>query len=312
MRIFNSLVILVLSFSLVLPVCVSAQSSDFYNKNFKWSYGGYDYSWNLSIPKALYDNYESVSLYSRIKGGIGGYGFLTTTEDPYIGNMATQLNKSASEKGYGSFETVSFVLCFVQSLRYTSDDVTTGYDEYPRFPVETLVDDGGDCEDTSILFATLVILLGYGTVYLNPEGHVAVGVLGEEGILGYYFQYDERRYYYCETTGDGWGIGDIPEEYEDVKARIYEINLWQQYEASTYYPTATTTPTPRPTSTNTPTPSPKPKQIDWVLIITIATLLVVIAVIAVAYGVERKKKNRPETGSPQYDIPPPPPEWRNK
>ena len=102
------------------------------------------------------------------------------------------MNDTTTQLGYNSFDQVSFVLAFVQSLPYTSDSVTTGHDEYPRFPIETLVDDGGDCEDTSILFATLTLIMGYGTVYINPPDHYAVGILGNN-LNGTYWTYPTAR-----------------------------------------------------------------------------------------------------------------------
>ena len=176
--------------------------------------------------------------------------------------LAIELNETAAEKGFDQYETVSFMLAFVQSLPYTSDNVTTGYDEYHRFPLETLVDDGGDCEDTAVLFGTFVLEIGYGVVYINYPNHLAVGVQGKD-LLGYYFTFNDKKYYYCETTGDGWEIGDIPKQYVDGTARIYSPSTSVQYViksvpsplpiiGSPYEPT----PTPQPTSTPIPTPHP--------------------------------------------------------
>ena len=190
---------------------------------------------------------------TRVQYQASGYGFLTTTNDDYLQMVAEELEDASSQKGYGSYDEVSFVLAFIQSLPYTSDSVTSGHDEYPRFPLETLVDNGGDYEDTAILFATLTLILGYGTVYINPPEHYAVGILGEEGLPGYYFTYKDKPYYYCETTGDGWEIGDLPPEYQDVEAKIYEINTYQQY-----VPESWNMPTIRPKPTIPPTPSPNP------------------------------------------------------
>ena len=243
-------VFLALSLGLLSPIKIQAQDND-YHQNFEWKYGDYTYYWNLSIPKSLYDAYVDVSALRRTSKGVAGYGFLTTTEDPYVQMLASKLNESATEEGLGVFETVSFVLAFVQSLQYTSDNVTTNYDEYPRFPIETLVDYGGDCEDTSILFATLMLALGYGAVYINPLHHVAVGVLGDD-IDGYYYTYDQERYYYCETTGNGWGIGDMPDEYQNGTAKIYPIKETQQYRVPVVFET------PQPTETSSSTPSPQP------------------------------------------------------
>jgi hypothetical protein len=148
-------------------------------------------------------------------------------------------------------------LAFVQSLPYTSDNVTEGYNEYPRFPIETLVDDGGDCEDTSILFATLTLIWGYGTVYINPTDHYAVGILGN-GLHGTSWEYPQgsnKTYYYCETTGDGFKIGQLPDEFAGQSAYIYPID-----QSTQFVPAVVVTP-PEATSTDSPvtgasTPAP--------------------------------------------------------
>jgi len=195
----------------------------YYYREFEWDYGGFQWTWSLSIPKSLYNTYQGISVSKRTQNGVGGYGFLATTRDSYVIMLANELHESATEKGYESYDEVSFILAFVQSLPYTSDSVTTGYDEYPRFPIETLVDGGGDCEDTSILFATITLILNYDTIFISPPDHCAVGILGKN-LEGSYYTYHDRTYYYCETTGEGWKIGQIPNEYKSVSANLYTIN----------------------------------------------------------------------------------------
>ena len=136
---------LIISAPIILPRQVAAQNSEYYNKSFAWDYNGKHWTWNLSIPKDLYNAYKSVPVSTRTRDGPAGYGFLTTTQDYYIQILAQKLNETTTTLGYNSFDQVSFVLAFVQSLPYTSDNVTSAYDEFPRFPIETLVDDGGDC-----------------------------------------------------------------------------------------------------------------------------------------------------------------------
>ena len=92
--------------------------------------------------------------------------------------LADKLNETATQNGYSSYNEVNFILAFVQSIPYKLDNASTPYQDYPRFPVETLVDNVGDCKSHSILFATLMLILGYGTVFLNPPDHLAVGILG--------------------------------------------------------------------------------------------------------------------------------------
>jgi len=128
---------------------------------------------------------------------------------------------------------VSFALAFVQSMPYASDVVTTGYDEYPRYPIETIVDHGGDCEDTSILFSSIVRGMGYGTVLLKLEkdNHLAVGVRILENIVNNWNQYYPLTYYtaygnmyaYCETTTEGWKLGQKPDELTSTTATIIPV-----------------------------------------------------------------------------------------
>ncbi len=223
------------------------QSDQYYNKTFQWDYNGNHWTWNLSIPKALYDAYKAVPDSTRTRYGPGGYGFLTTTDDYYIRILVQKLNETTTGLKYSAYDQVSFVLAFVQSLQYTSDNVTAGYNEYPRFPIETLVDEGGDCEDTSILFAAITILLGYGTVYISPPNHYAVGVLGNN-LKGTYWTYpadSNRTYYYCETTGSGFKIGQLPDEFQGQSATIYTIDPNRQFVPNIIVdPYVDTTPTP--------------------------------------------------------------------
>jgi hypothetical protein len=322
---FKVLFVLTVTFVVSFPVLFVqpsvAQSSDnYYSQSFEWDYDGRHWTWSLDIPKVLYDAYRGVPVSTRTRYGPEGYGFLTTTKDYYIRSVAESLNQSANNMGYGSFEKISFVLAFVQSLPYTSDNVTTGHDEYPRFPVETLVDDGGDCEDTSILFSTLTQILGYGTIYINPPRHFAVGVLGDD-LAGTYWTYHNKTYYYCETTGDGFKIGDLPAEYEGVTAYMYSMSERAQFVPDveipvTPEPTLTPTPTPAPSSTEDPAitqwptfqpnnpPSSNADLIFYVLIVLIILVPIIVGVTAVSLN--RKRNKLLET--PIGNVPPPPPE----
>lgn len=223
------LAFLVMTTSLVvlLPPRTAFAETDL-QKYFEWHYRGTRWTWNLSIQHSLYNTYKRVPVSERTKYGISGYGFLVTTRDYFVIHVAENLHEAAVEKGYEAYDEVSFILAFVQSLSYTSDSVTTPYDEYPRFPVETLVDGGGDCEDKAILFATLVLILNYGTIFISPSNHLAVGVWGEN-LYGSYCEYQGKRYYYCETTDEGWKIGEVPKEYQGISAHLYSINQHSQY-----------------------------------------------------------------------------------
>ena len=220
--------LIVIIFSNLLNSLSCARAEEQYSRHFSWSYGGTNWTWDMTIPKSLYDTYKSIPLSARTVNDPAGYSYLITTRDSYVVTLANELREVANREGYGTFDEVSLMLAFVQSLPYTSDSVTTGHDEYPRFPIETLVDRGGDCEDTSILFATLALILNYGVIFIIPPKHFAVGILGGEN-QGSYYNYNGGKYFYCETTGKNFRIGDIPKEYNGISVSLFSINQNEQY-----------------------------------------------------------------------------------
>ena len=110
-----------------------------------------------------------------------------------------------------------------QSLNYTSDLTSSGYDQYPRFPYETLFDNGGDCEDTSILSVAILQEMGYDVVLLELPEHMALGIKCSPETRGRSFEYNNNHYYYLETTGSNWEIGEMPEEYEDEPVEVIPV-----------------------------------------------------------------------------------------
>ncbi len=145
-------------------------------------------------------------------------------DDKYIEALAREIEEAASRNDFSDWETVNLAISFVQSLKYTSDNVTTPYDEYPRYPIETLVDRGGDCEDTSILTAAILDAMGYDVVLIQLPNHMAVGILGGESVQGTYFKDGGKKYFYLETTGEGWEIGEVPPQYSGIEtATIHHL-----------------------------------------------------------------------------------------
>jgi len=183
-------------------------------------YNGAEWSWDIKIPQSLYDYYKGIP-----RPPTQNYSVYVTHpwDDTVIGHLVSEVERFAQSEGFSDFEKVEFTAAFVQSLPYTADSVTTPYDEYPRYPLETLVDAGGDCEDTSILLASLLNAMGYGVILVAFPRHCAAGVLCGEGTRGAFFEYGGGKYFYVETTNTGWGIGDIPEEYQGVKAYLYDM-----------------------------------------------------------------------------------------
>lgn len=188
-------------------------------RNFSWEdHLGEEWTWdNVGIEQSRYDFYRNKShtalWYSE-------YTEFVTYEDSLIQSMADELSELYS----GSESKANCILSFVQSLPYLPED-----EEYIRYPVETVVD-RGDCEDTAILFAAIMKAAGYDVALIDLEGHMLTGVvLSSEPTYGtqdyiHWWEKNGKRYYTCETTGEGWNIGDLPEEYQDKSAHVLVVD----------------------------------------------------------------------------------------
>lgn len=108
------------------------------------------------------------------------------------------------------------ILNFVHTYNYIPNN-------YTKRPLETLVDNSGDCDDFSVLAYSLMkhsnidaILAVYSPIndpHVEPY-HMMVGVSGN--FNGEYITYKNKKYYFTETTGtdlkhiSNWKIGDFP------------------------------------------------------------------------------------------------------
>ncbi|MDK2892214.1 hypothetical protein [Methanohalophilus sp.] len=193
-------------------------SDEFITRNYEWEYDNTEFWIQIKFYK---EDYKFYSERSRIRD------YDQFANDPYddelISQIITQIEYLASEAGYGEDEIPYIVTAFVQSLPYVSDSASAGYDEYPRFPFETLYHGGGDCEDTSILLTSLLHEMGYGVALIVLPDHMAVGVQGDDSLLGSYYEYNGIKYFYLETTNSGWDVGVIPSRYRNVEATIIPI-----------------------------------------------------------------------------------------
>ena len=199
----------------------AGSGSEYIEVHYAWNYGKGAWTYDMKIPKSAYDNYKTVD-----RKKIRDYSYYVTdpSDDEYLAGLADKFKEAAEKESHSDLDMVKNIIFFVQNLEYVDDKVGTGYDEYPKFPLETLADEGGDCEDSAILLASLLRELGYGTVLIQFDDHMAVGVKGEDSIQGSYYDVDGTRYYYVETTSPGWDIGEVPEQMKDKPARILDLN----------------------------------------------------------------------------------------
>lgn len=163
------------------------------------------------------------------------YGsYVSDQLDKYIiDSIVSEFEEYGKKNNQTEREIIEHMMSFVQNLKYTTDKRGTGWNEYPKYPVETLVEQEGDCEDTSILMADLLRRYGYGTKLISATsemtdgdtgGHMAVGIKGDEDVWGtYYTDSKGDRYYFIETTSSGTGIGEAPHWMN--KARLRPVGI---------------------------------------------------------------------------------------
>jgi hypothetical protein len=191
-----------------------------YDFSFEGRTEGVDWSVGFYIYKSSYVEKATAS-----RGRSRPEYVTVSMDDGFAGELAQLLSEEADENDItGKREQVEFIIDFVQNLPYVPDDVSTGFDDYTKFLTETLCEAGGDCEDTAIMLAAILQSepFGYDMVLIQPPGHMAAGIYGTD-LPGYYWTADGRKYYYIETTGVGWGIGDLPEEYQDADAYVHQV-----------------------------------------------------------------------------------------
>ena len=183
---------------------------------YEWSVDGESYTYSLDIlysDVVYYRDYYDVSQRQQdIYNDHQRDRTFVTYEDKYIQQIATDFGTMT--EGMTDLERVNFLLAFSQCLGYEDDSVYMGYEEYWKFPLETLYDHGGDCEDTSILLASLAEAMGYDASLLLFPGHMAAGIHIDgdyPDLNGFYLRSDpDKVYYYCETTSTGFTVGQIP------------------------------------------------------------------------------------------------------
>ena len=128
-----------------------------------------------------------------------------------------------NEEGKTKDQLAYNVIHLVQSIPYQYDIDSTGEKEFPKYPIETLYEGCGDCEDMSILLAGALREMNYGVCFFVYDNHVAVGIQGGEGFTSPYFEYNGKKYYYIEATSEGRNVGDIPEDYQGITPKIVPL-----------------------------------------------------------------------------------------
>jgi hypothetical protein len=151
---------------------------------------------NRSVYNGARNTDKSVTIFGNISENIwlaDSYRAMAgdPTQEELYTSLTTEFRKVKAGMGLTDDEYLELMAAYVQSLRYE-----TIAENPAKFPVETVVDASGDCDDKSLLLGGLLSHEGYRVALFSfePEAHMAVGV-GSGDYL-----YKNTNYTFIETT----------------------------------------------------------------------------------------------------------------
>lgn len=211
-------IVLVLLCGIARAQSVSPEDG-YYKVKYSWKYDDVRWSFAVGIPENVYDFYRGRTHYNDDLM----HFVLSEYDRDYIRDIVASFREGGEKRGLSDLDNVFNVVSFVQSLQYVSDESSRGEDEYVRYPIETLVDGIGDCEDVVILAATILHEMGYSVLLVMLPEHLALAVKYDKVFPGTYYEYNGDRYYYLEMTGEGWDLGRIPAQYKTQTATLIPL-----------------------------------------------------------------------------------------
>lgn len=139
--------------------------------------------------------------------------------DPFE-NQFTEFLENILEMGSNfvelntSKDQLEYLLAFCQYLNYYHER-----GEYPKYPMETLIDKGGDCEDTAIFMARVAYLLDYDYAFLDFPRHADLGIVPKYSgeFYGTYWKHNGKKYFYVSCNGKGCEIGNYNGEFGNLE-----------------------------------------------------------------------------------------------
>lgn len=205
-----------------LPSLNSAAVNYERNYSFQTQYGLLGQKLYVSIPYSIYDHYNNMS--HEICADTDFSQFVT----PFaVKQIADEIQKATKDLSNSEEQFADAVLTTVHQLHYNISGV--------EYPVETLVNNSGDCVGLSLLAASIMKAGGLDVVLIRYEGiypgHINVGVFlpytpvyHSMLMLPTSFEYNNKTYWTAEATPElDWKVGDQSSMLTNTKVII--INL---------------------------------------------------------------------------------------
>ena len=203
----------------IVPISCYAQN---YERSYNLGRNGDTVTLNLSITPSLYEYYQEkphISTPDRFGSFVTPYALAQVAED--------------IQSIYNTPEDyVNGVLMLVHQIPYQIVNES-------RYPVETLIENRGDCDLFSYIAASLIQAQSRDVVlfYYQEESHMNIGVSlstpPEDARTAIsYIDHDGTRYYLAECTGgnpeNGWRVGECPPELQGARVTVIELDNSEQ------------------------------------------------------------------------------------
>ncbi len=181
----------------------------------------------VSVPPSLYDYYSNMS---HTVNSDSDYANFVTPQ--VVEPIAASIQNITGNLPYSNEQFADAVLTLVHQIPYAINGV--------EYPVETLVNNSGDCVASSLLAASImeaggldVVLIHY--IGINPS-HMNVGVYlpytpvyHTAGMAPTDFVYDNKTYWTAETTpAEDWKVGDQSASLASAEPVIIPLNGTEQ------------------------------------------------------------------------------------
>ncbi len=220
------------------------------DREFSWKYNNKTFSITVEIDyddllkaRSLYS--VSDRQYSSTTSHNTSFVTKAYTESfmkPYMDQIVEKMYAELQNKGISITDSnvANYILRFVQYIEYQLDEEYMGTEEYWKFPLETLYDQGGDCEDTAILFAAIGYVfketydMDYDIGFQVVPQH-AIGIVKLSGYSSY--SKNPEGWLYCETTAkkdNAKDVGVIP-TMQVTSAYYGTYNVSEFFTKSKYY-----------------------------------------------------------------------------
>ena len=181
------------------------------------------YRLNVAVSQSLYDYYFEKS--HRLNSNTDFAKFVTPYPLNPISDCLAQIYADDEDFANGA-------LMIVHQILYEASAP-------PKYPVETIVENKGDCDLLSYIAASIVKAHGMNVVllYYESETHMNIGINlahepREARQQAQYVTYNSLRYYVAECTGgnwqSGWRVGECPDNLQTAAVQVITLENLEQ------------------------------------------------------------------------------------